>query len=277
DSEEDGDEEDEEIEEILDSDSVSEYVEDEGPTTKDEDPAAGDEGLAAGVEGPGTDDESYGLDDGSHGLDDESRGLDDEGHSCSGSAPESERPKRVSAFRQPTLITWTDLEDGMVYINVPTYPPPAPPVQTPPSSEWTSGSLPISPSPSVVPSLISSPMIPLTVPSPVALPATAETEGLLTELGAQVHMQGGLFHDHAVRLKELSLALFERYDRDIGELFTRSRAVRDEIFSQRYQFRSLEYEHERVAGENRDLRLQLGEERRAQLELAEVVDSMRRG
>ncbi|GJR10638.1 hypothetical protein Tco_0793290 [Tanacetum coccineum] len=140
-----------------------------------------------------------------------------------------------------------------------------------------SGSLPISPSPSVVPLHISSPMIPLTVPSPVASPATAETEGFLTELGAQVEMQGGLIRDHAVRLEELSLALFERYDRDIGELFTRSRAVRDEIFSQRYQFRSLEYEHERVAGENRDLRLQLGEERRAQLELAEVVDSMRRG
>ncbi|GKF67235.1 hypothetical protein Tco_0196914, partial [Tanacetum coccineum] len=31
-----------------------------------------------------------------------------------------------------------------------------------------------------------------------------------------------------------------------------------------------------MQGENRDLRLQLAEERRAQLELAEVVDSMRR-
>ncbi|GKB40761.1 hypothetical protein Tco_0885703, partial [Tanacetum coccineum] len=334
-------EEDEEIEESLDSDSVGEDAEDEGSTAEDEDPAAGDEGLAAGVEGPGTDDES-------HGLDDESRGLDDEGHSVesdglgleeeeeavpggqqqaapvvgtavsaplglgygalrrrelaleeddvystfevgqgSGSAPESERPERVSASRQPTLTTWTDPEDGMVYIDVPTYPPPAPPVQTPPSPEWTSGSLPISPSPSVVPSPVSSPMVPLTAPSPVASPATAETEGFLTELGAQVQM-------------------------DIGELFTRSRAVRDEIFSQRYRFRSLEYEQERVAvtfgaiwrpvlaleswagqtdaqraalwhaisdmqGENRDLRLQLVEERHARLELAEVVDSMRRG
>ncbi|GKF07203.1 hypothetical protein Tco_0041427 [Tanacetum coccineum] len=131
-------------------------------------------------------------------------------------------------------------------------------------------------------------MIPLTVPSPVATPTAVETEGFLTELGAQ------------------------RYDRVIGELFTRSRAVRDEIFSQRYQFMSLEYEHERVAmtfgaiwrpvlalkawagqtdsqraalwhaisdvqGENRDLRLQLAKERRARLELAKVVDGMRRG
>ncbi|GJS75748.1 hypothetical protein Tco_0725629 [Tanacetum coccineum] len=160
----------------------------------------------------------------------------------SGSAPESERPKRVSAFRQPTLTTWIDPEDGMIYIDIPDYPPLAPPVQTPPSPEWTFGSLPISPSHSDVPSPISSPMIPLTVPSPIATPTTVETEGFLTELGAQVEMQGGLIRDHAVQLEELSPALFERYDRDIGELFTRPGAVMEEIFSQRYQFRSLEYE-----------------------------------
>ncbi|GJZ11887.1 hypothetical protein Tco_0546646 [Tanacetum coccineum] len=155
-------------------------------------------------------------------------------------------------------------------------------------------------------------MVPLTVPSLVATPATTEIEGFLTELGAQVELQRGLIRDHAVRLEELSPAPFERYDRDIGELFTRSGAVRDEIFSQRYRFRSLEYEQERVAvtfgaiwrpvlaleawagqtdaqraalwhaisdvqGENQDLRLQLAEERRARLELTEVVDGMRRG
>ncbi|GKD86101.1 hypothetical protein Tco_1357255 [Tanacetum coccineum] len=108
----------------------------------------------------------------------------------SGSAPESERPERVSASRQPTLTTWTDPKDGMVYIDVLAYPPLAPPVQTPPSPEWTSSSLPISPSPSIVPLPISSPMIPLTIPSPMATPSTAKTEGFLTELGAQVKMQG---------------------------------------------------------------------------------------
>ncbi|GJY63139.1 hypothetical protein Tco_0464599 [Tanacetum coccineum] len=51
------------------------------------------------------------------------------------SALEFERPERVSACRQPTLTTWTDPEDGMVYIDVLAYPPPAPPVQTPPSPE----------------------------------------------------------------------------------------------------------------------------------------------
>ncbi|GKD33999.1 hypothetical protein Tco_1249508 [Tanacetum coccineum] len=224
DSKEDDDEEDAEIEESLDSDNVSEDVEDEGPTTEDEDPAVRDESLAARVEDPRTNDESHSLDDESHGLDDESHGLDDgshglndEGHSVEsdglglkdeevvpgalrrrelaleedrvyntfkvgqgfGSAPESKRPKRVSASRQPILTTWTDLKDGMVYIDVLVYPPPAPPVQTPPSPEWMSSSLPISPSPSIVPLLVSSPMISLTAPSPVATPATAETEGLI--------------------------------------------------------------------------------------------------
>ncbi|GJW79385.1 hypothetical protein Tco_0141067 [Tanacetum coccineum] len=303
DEEEDDDKEDEEIEESLDSDNVSKEAKDEGPTAKDEDPAAGDEGLAAGDEGRGMGVESHGLDDESCSLDDESHGLDDKGHSIesdrlglgeeeeavpkrqgSGSVPEPERPERVSASRQPTLTTWIDLEDGMVYIDVPAYPPPASPVQTPPLPEWSSGSLPISTAPSIVPLPVSSPMILLT---------------------------GGLICDHTIRLEELLPALFERYDRDIRELFTRSGVIRDEIFSQRYQFRSLEHEQERVAvtfgaiwrpilvleswagqtdtqraslwhaisdmqGENWELRLQLAEERRAQLELAEIVDSMRR-
>ncbi|GKA51954.1 hypothetical protein Tco_0745150 [Tanacetum coccineum] len=94
----------------------------------------------------------------------------------------------------------------------------------------------------------------MTVPSLVASPATAEDEGFLTELGAQVEMQEGLIHDHTVRLKELSPALFERYDRDIGELFTRSGAI-----------------------ENQELRLHITKERRARLDLAKIVASMRRG
>ncbi|GJU06460.1 RNA-directed DNA polymerase, eukaryota, reverse transcriptase zinc-binding domain protein [Tanacetum coccineum] len=277
DSDEDDDDEDEEIEDSIDSDSVSEGAEEEGPTAEDEDLAARDEGFTAGVEGPGMDDESYGLDGESHGMDDESRGLDDEGHGVesdglglkeeeeavpggqqqaapvgSGSAPESETPERVSASKQPTLTTWTDPEDGMVYIDVPAYPPSAPPVQHPPSPEWTSGSLPISPSPSVIPSPISSPMIPLT---------------------------GGLIRDHAVRLEELLPALFKRHDRDIGELFTRSGRLgmrfspRGQTGAQRA---TLWHAISDVQGENRDLRLQLAEERCARLELAEIVDAMRR-
>ncbi|GJS05134.1 hypothetical protein Tco_0321642 [Tanacetum coccineum] len=308
--------EDEEIEESLDSDSVGEDAEDEGSTAEDKDLAAEDEGLAAGVEGPGMDDESYGLDDEGHGMDDEGRGLDEESHSVesdglgleeeeevvpggqqqaalvvgtamsaplglgyralrrrelaleedqvystfevgqgSASTPESERPKRVLTSRHPTLTTWTDPKDGMVYIDVPTYTPPALPVQTPPSLEWTSVSLPISPSSSVVPSPISSLMIPLTIVSPVATPATANTEGFLTKLGAQVEMQEGLIRDHAGRL---------------GKKFS----PRGQTDAQRA---ALWHAISDVQGENQDLQLQLIEERCARLELAEVVDSMRRG
>ncbi|GJZ45744.1 hypothetical protein Tco_0593340 [Tanacetum coccineum] len=211
DKEEDKDKEDKEVEESSDFDSENEDERDEGR-------ALGDEGLAVGEEGPVMRVESLGL------------GGDEvvpEGHS-SGSIPEPERPERVLALRQPTLTTWIDLEDGRAYIEVPTYPLP---VQTPPSLEWSSGSLPVSPAPSIVPSTISSPMIPLTIPTPIASPATVEAEGFLTGLGAQVEMQGGLIHDHTVRLGEISPALFERYDRDIGELFTRLREIRNEIFS----------------------------------------------
>ncbi|GKC51378.1 hypothetical protein Tco_1074123, partial [Tanacetum coccineum] len=222
DEEEDGEEEDKEVEESLDSDIESEDAEDEGPTVEDEEPTAGDEGLVAGDEGPGMRVESLGL------------GGD-------------EAVLEVQQQAAPFVKIAVDLEDGRAYIDVPAYPPPAPTVQTPPSPKWSSGSLPVSPTPTTIPSPISSPMIPLTFPLLVPSPATVEAGGFLTELGAQVEMQGGLIHDHTVRLRELSSALFERYDMDIWELFTRSRAVRDEIFTQRYRLRSLDHEQERVA------------------------------
>ncbi|GKD34797.1 hypothetical protein Tco_1250306 [Tanacetum coccineum] len=212
------DEEDEEIEKSMDFNSMSEDAEDEGPTAEDEDPIAEDEGLTAGVEGPSMDDEGYGLDD-------ESSGIDDKGHSVEsdelGLEEEEEAVPRgqqhaalvvgktvsaplglgYGALRRRELAleegdvyslfeVGQDPEDGMIYFGIPDYPPPSPPVLTPPLLEWTFGSLPISLSHSDVPSPISSPMVPLTVPSPIATPATAKTEGFLTELGAQVEMQG---------------------------------------------------------------------------------------
>ncbi|GJY10981.1 reverse transcriptase domain-containing protein, chloroplastic [Tanacetum coccineum] len=223
DDEEDEEDEDEEVEESSDSDSESEDAEDGGPTAEDEDPAAVDEGLAAGDKGPGIRVESLGL-GGDEAVPEGQQwaALVMETAVGYGFLPEPERPERVSALRQSTLTTWIDLEDGRAYIDVPAYPPPTPPVQTPLSPEWSSGSLPISLAPSIVPSSISSPMIPLNVSSLVASPATAVTEGFLTELGAQ------------------------RYNKDIGELFTRSGTVKDEIFSQRYRLKSLEHEQDRI-------------------------------
>nr|GEV05954.1 integrase, catalytic region, zinc finger, CCHC-type, peptidase aspartic, catalytic [Tanacetum cinerariifolium] len=82
--------------------------------------------------------------------------------------------------------------------------------ETPPSPEWSSGSLPISPSSLVVPSPIASP-----VTTPVATISVDEDQFL------------------------------EGYDRDLRELYARSREARDEFFSQHYRLRSLEREQER--------------------------------
>ncbi|GKD98351.1 hypothetical protein Tco_1382248 [Tanacetum coccineum] len=233
DEEEDDKEEDEEIEESSDFDSESRDVKDEGPTTEDEDPTAGDEGLAEGDEGPGVRVKSLGLGGDTAVLEGQQRvapvietavgeplGL--------GYGALRRREITLGEGQMPSVF---EVEDGITYIDVPAYPPPAPHVQTLPSPKWSSSSLLVSLAPSIVPSPVSSPMIPLTVPSPIASHATSEIDGFFTELGAWVEMQGGLICDHMVRLGELSPALFERYDRDIGELFTRSGAVKDEIFS----------------------------------------------
>ncbi|GJZ65830.1 hypothetical protein Tco_0622526, partial [Tanacetum coccineum] len=162
-------------------------MEDEGLTAGVEGPGIDDEGYGSDDKSRGIDDEGHSVESDGFGLEEEGEvvpggqlqaasvvgtivsaplGLGygalrhhelvlDEGYvystfevgQGSRSAPKSERPKRVSEFRQPTLTTWTYPEDGMIYIDIPDYLPPALPVQTPPSPKWTSGSLPISPSP----------------------------------------------------------------------------------------------------------------------------------
>nr|GEZ29883.1 hypothetical protein [Tanacetum cinerariifolium] len=161
-----------EVEESLDSDSVSEDAEDEGPTAEYEDPDARDEGLAAGDEGLS--------------MIAEIRGLDDEGQG-SGSAPEPERSERVSVSRQPTLSTWIDPEDGMVYIDVPAYPPPAPPAQTLPSPDFTCGYL--------------DSHIPV-------------DEDQFIEVGAQLELYRSILQDHTQRLDAMPPTLFPKINKD---------------------------------------------------------------
>nr|GEW59371.1 hypothetical protein [Tanacetum cinerariifolium] len=94
---------------------------------------------------------------------------------------------------------------------------------TSPSPEWTYGLLLISSLPFVVPSPVSSPMTPLTVPSPIASPMATSVATILVD------------EDKFIEI-----------DRDVKELYNRSGAVRDDIFSQRYRFKSLEHEQERT-------------------------------
>nr|GEW07651.1 hypothetical protein [Tanacetum cinerariifolium] len=116
--------------------------------------------------------------------------------------------------RPQVRATWVDHVDGVVYTNIPVdVPPDRVPVQTPPLPEWSSGSLPVSPS---------SLAIPTSVASLVTTPAAT------------------------IAVDALPPTLFEGYDRDLRELYTRSRDVKDEIFSQCYRLRSLEQEQDRA-------------------------------
>ncbi|GKE65301.1 hypothetical protein Tco_1519462, partial [Tanacetum coccineum] len=86
--------------------------------------------------------------------------------------------------------------DGTVYIDIPIdVPPVRVPVQTPPSPEWSSGSLPISPS-----SLVA---------SPATTPATtiAVDEDKFLEVEAQLELHGSILHDHTQCFDALPLAL----------------------------------------------------------------------
>ncbi|GKC18830.1 hypothetical protein Tco_1020980 [Tanacetum coccineum] len=78
------------------------------------------------------------------------------------SVPEQEGVERVSAFRQPTLVTWVDLKDDRVYTDILAYAPLAAPVQTPPSLEWSSGSFSYFSILNIVPITIASPVATLT-------------------------------------------------------------------------------------------------------------------
>ncbi|GKA45113.1 hypothetical protein Tco_0737909 [Tanacetum coccineum] len=125
-----------------------------------------DESSDLDAEREGLDDEGHDLVDEGHGLEDEGPGLKKEEEEA---APEGQQrtiltvdtatnkplslgyralrcqhkgAERISTFRHPTLVTWVDPKDGRVYTNILTYVPPVVPVQTPPSLEWSSGSLP---------------------------------------------------------------------------------------------------------------------------------------
>nr|GEX30291.1 hypothetical protein [Tanacetum cinerariifolium] len=171
------------------------------------------------------------LDDEDHGLKGEGLGLEEE---------EAVLEDRVSTFRQPTLTTWVDPEDGRVYTDIPVYVLPAAPVQTPPSPKWSSDSLPISPSSPIVPSPIASPVANST--ATISVDKDQFLKG-----GAQLELHGSILHNHTQRLDALLPTLIADIDRDVRELYTRSGVVKDEIFSQRYKFKSLEHEQERTA------------------------------
>ncbi|GKC65697.1 hypothetical protein Tco_1098295 [Tanacetum coccineum] len=136
-------------------------------------------------------------------------------------------------------------------------------------------------------------------------------EDQFLEVGAQLELHRSILYDHTQHLDVLPPTLIADIDKDVRELYTRPGVGRDEIFSQRYRFRSLEREQERVAvtfrslwrpvlaleawagqtdaqraplwhaiydtkRENHDLRMHPTEERRERLELADRVARIER-
>nr|GEZ06935.1 hypothetical protein [Tanacetum cinerariifolium] len=173
------------------------------------------------------------------------------GHS-SRSMSEQEGVERIYSFRQPTLVTWVDPEDGRVYTDIPTYVPPAAPVQTPPSPEWSLGSLPVSPLSLVVLSPIASP-----VATPIATISVDEDQVL--KVGKQLEIHESILHDHTKRLDTLSPTLFADIDRDVRSCIL---ALWHAIYD--------------VQRENYDLRMQLAKERRERLVFLDRVARMER-
>nr|GEX41146.1 hypothetical protein [Tanacetum cinerariifolium] len=82
--------------------------------------------------------------------------------------------------------------------------------------------------------------------APAVDTAVGEPLGLGYEAGAVRALWEHTLGSHSA-FGRTATTLFAYIDRDVRELYTRSGAVRDEIFSQRYKFRSLEREQERVA------------------------------
>nr|GEY51013.1 hypothetical protein [Tanacetum cinerariifolium] len=90
--------------------------------------------------------------------------------------------------------------------------------------------------------------IPTLVASPTTTLATiiSVDEDEFLEVGVPLELYGSILHNHTQCLDVLPPALFEVYDRDLRKLYTRSREVKDEIFSQRYRLRNLDQEQERA-------------------------------
>ncbi|GJS19487.1 reverse transcriptase domain-containing protein [Tanacetum coccineum] len=186
------------------------------------------------------------------------------------SVPEQEGVERISTFRQPTLVTWVDLEDGRVYTNILTYAPPAAPVQTLPSPEWSFGSLPVSPS---------SPVVPSPIVSSVTIPAATilVDEDQFLEVGAQLELYGSILHDHTSRYRFRSL---EREQERAAVTFSAIwrlvlvlEAWACQTDAQRAALWHVIYDIQR---ENHDFRRQLAEERHEWLELTNHVARMKR-
>nr|GEY15827.1 hypothetical protein [Tanacetum cinerariifolium] len=162
--------------------------------------------------------EGHGLDDEGHGLDDEVHGLNDEGHCLEDEGPGSEKEEEaeLEGQQQEVLIVDISVSEplGLGYRAL-----------RPHESALGEG---LVPSTFEIRQSSSFTIIPV-FPSPITLlvttPATtiSADEDSLLEVGAQLELHRSILHDHTQRLDALPPTLFEGYDRDLRESYTRSR------------------------------------------------------
>nr|GEY91680.1 hypothetical protein [Tanacetum cinerariifolium] len=218
----------------------------EEDTKDDESSDANDERERLNDEGHGLGDEDHGLDDECRSLKGEELGLEEEEEVV----PEGQQqavPVMKTTASEPLGLGYGALrhhelaaeEDQVPSTFKVAYVPLAAPVQTPPSPEWSLGSLLVSLSTLVVPSPIASPVATLTATISV-------DEDQFLKVGAQLELHRSILYDHTQRLDTLPPTLFMDIDKDVRELYTRLGAVRDKIFLQRYRFTNLEREQERA-------------------------------
>nr|GEU90867.1 hypothetical protein [Tanacetum cinerariifolium] len=169
------------------------------------------------------------------------------------SVPKQEGAERMSAFRQPTLITWVDLEDGRVYTDILTCTPPAAPVETSPSPEWSLDSLQVSPSSLVVP---------LHIASLVATP----TATILVD---------AVFRGAVKNEIILQRYRFKRLEREHERATVTFSAIWRPVLALE-AWAALWHAIYDIQRENHDLRRPLDEERRERLELTDHVAWMER-
>nr|GEV07038.1 hypothetical protein [Tanacetum cinerariifolium] len=99
--------------------------------------------------------------------------------------------------------------------------------------------------------------------------------------GAQLELYRSILHDHMQRLDVLPPTLFEGYDRDLRELYTRtgrlgmrfSLSVTGQVDAQRAALWHAIYD---IQKKNHDLRMQIAEEKRERLKLTDRVARMER-
>ncbi|GKC60238.1 hypothetical protein Tco_1087836 [Tanacetum coccineum] len=85
------------------------------------------------------------------------------------------------------------------------------------------------------------------IPSSVASAlAAALDEDVLLEIKTQLKLHGSVLHTYSERLDALPPSRFKRYDRDFTELFSRIKAVREEIHTKHFRLSGLEYRQEEI-------------------------------